>query len=257
MKKKVVGVLLMVAVAGTMLAGCGNSAVQAVSGNNWVSKVNVVEFDTEFVEVATAQITEYLESLEVTEDEEEVIEEIEEIIEEVDEVKETVKPESAAEKPVETTAPTQEAEAPVEASTEDDRFLAEMAGYEVKENETVVSADEIAADYDMLPLVNADRTANGVGELTWSSELEQYCKDRIPTIVYNDANNLWIHTGGTHAENIVRGAYSSSMANSDWIYSTEHHDNRLNASYTQYAAVCYFYYDASGEVHTFWLEAFK
>lgn len=251
MKKKVVGVLLMVAVADIMLAGCGNSAVQAVSSTNWVSKVNAVEFDTEFVEVATAQIAESLESLEVTENEEEVIEEIEEIIEEVDEVKETVKPESAAEKPVETTAPAQEVEAPVEEQVVESE-LAFDGG-----DDHIFAEGDIIADTDLLPLVNADRTANGVGELTWSSELEQYCKDRIPTIVYNDANGLWIHTGLTQNENIARGAWSSDLANAGWIHSPEHHDNRLNSSFTQYAAACYYFYDANGELHTFWIEAFK
>ena len=135
--------------------------------------------------------------------------------------------------------------------------MAELLGYDTT-GEYLVDEGEIYADTDMLPLVNADRAANGVGALTWSSELEQYCIDRIPTLVYNDANNLWIHTGWTIRENVAyRGVFSSEQANNGWINSPEHHDARIDAQYTQYAAACYFYYDESGTIHTFWIEAFK
>lgn len=135
--------------------------------------------------------------------------------------------------------------------------MAELLGYDTT-GEYLVDEGEIYADTDMLPLVNADRAANGVGALTWSSELEQYCIDRIPTLVYNDANNLWIHTGWTIRENVAyRGVFCSEQANDGWINSPEHHDARIDAQYTQYAAACYFYYDESGTIHTFWIEAFK
>lgn len=154
------------------------------------------------------------------------------------------------------TIKSEEEEITIEFDFGDAISTAELHGYDIT-GQYQVSEEEICIDTDLLPLVNADRAANGVGALTWSDELAQYCADRISVLVYNDANGLDIHTGWTEWENVVRYAYCSEEANDGWIKSSSHHKNRINSQWTQYGAACYYYYDESGTIHTFWIEAFK
>ena len=111
----------------------------------------------------------------------------------------------------------------------------------------------ILVDDSLLGYVNADRTANGVGELTWSSELEEYCKNRLPVIVANYYAGIDVHTGWTELENAARGQRTASEVNQSWIDSEGHHTQRIYSGHTQYAAATY--RDANGNI--FWIEAFK
>lgn len=112
---------------------------------------------------------------------------------------------------------------------------------------------QIYLDTDLLALVNADRSANGVGELVWSDSLAEYCKACIPTIVSNYYAGINVHEGCDGYENIARGQRSSDQVNQCWIESEGHHTQRLYSGHTQYAAATY--RDENGNI--FWIEAFN
>ena len=126
---------------------------------------------------------------------------------------------------------------------------------------------------EMLALVNADRAANGAGNLTWNADLEVYLQTRVIEVMGNyqspemanaiatgSPTNVIAHKGSPEdiRENAlwVSDSYSETaeVANADWIGSAGHHKARIKAGYTQYA--CASYIDpATGEM--VWVELFK
>lgn len=111
---------------------------------------------------------------------------------------------------------------------------------------------------EMLALVNADRAANGAGNLAWSADLEVIAQQRVIEVMANyqspdyaaaeiagtptgavahrgmragtSENALWVE---------VFGSETAEVANADWIGSAGHHKNRLKGGWTQYAAAAY------------------
>ena len=126
---------------------------------------------------------------------------------------------------------------------------------------------------EMLALVNADRTANGAGNLAWNADLEVYLQTRVVEVMGNFQSpemanaiatgaptNVIAHRGSPEdiGENAiwVSDSYGETVevANADWIGSAGHHKARIKAGYTQYA--CASYIDpATGEM--VWVELFK
>lgn len=127
---------------------------------------------------------------------------------------------------------------------------------------------------EMLALVNADRTANGSGNLAWNADLEAYCISRLPVAVNNFHSVEYAnakasgdyaaqcaigHAGFTERENLAcaYGAFGTCVAegrNEAWIKSAGHHRERLKAGFTQYACASYVDPATGDEV---WIEAFK
>lgn len=124
---------------------------------------------------------------------------------------------------------------------------------------------------DMITLVNADRAANGAGALIWNEDLAVYAAQRVVEVAanYNSAEYQQARgTGNTAAiahrglrsdcgENATfnpNGLSSSEHANTRWINSASHHNNRLDVEYTQYAAA---YYVDPVTGATTWVELFQ
>lgn len=127
---------------------------------------------------------------------------------------------------------------------------------------------------EMLALVNADRTANGAGNLTWNADLEAYCISRLPVAMNNfhsveyanaraagdyAAKSAIGHSGAYERENLAwtGGSFGTDTAerhNTRWIESTGHHNSRITAGLTQYACASYVDPVTGDEV---WIEAFK
>lgn len=126
---------------------------------------------------------------------------------------------------------------------------------------------------EMLALVNADRTANGAGNLAWNADLEVLAYQRVVEVMANYLSPDYAavkaaggntgevaHRGmrvGT-SENALRvtisGTKTADSSNESWVKSAGHHTNRLNAGYTQYASVSYVDPATNQEV---WIEMFK
>lgn len=113
---------------------------------------------------------------------------------------------------------------------------------------------------EMLALVNADRAANGAGNLAWNTDLEVIAQQRVIEVMANfqsaemanavatgdyNAQCTIGHSGmrkGTSENALwVSDSYSETaeVANADWIGSAGHHKNRLKGGWTQYAAASY------------------
>lgn len=140
----------------------------------------------------------------------------------------------------------------------------------VAELETSTTVSHI----NMLNLVNADRNANGAGNLTWNADLEVVARQRAYEVYLNAQSAEYvnalntgdyatqaaiIHNGSREGirENAIVSLYSGvaeETANQNWIASNGHHVVRINAGYTQYAAASYT--DPLTGVET-WVEVFQ
>ncbi len=127
---------------------------------------------------------------------------------------------------------------------------------------------------DMLALVNADRTACGVGTLVWNADLEAVAQQRAIEVMNNaytedfrkavDTNDVAAYSEIVHrghreglGENAIVSFYTgvtSATANTNWIASANHHEARTRAGYTQYA--CASYTDPLTGMET-WVEVFS
>lgn len=109
---------------------------------------------------------------------------------------------------------------------------------------------------EMLDLVNADRAANGTGNLVWSTDLEAYALQRAVEVSTNysspeywNAYNNGLPTSelahkGCRAQTgenalLEYGASNATNSNTRWIVSAGHHQNRLLSGVTKYAAASY------------------
>ena len=126
---------------------------------------------------------------------------------------------------------------------------------------------------EMLALVNADRAANGAGNLAWNADLEVYLQTRVVEVMGNMHSTEMINSiaAGNPSDKIahrnmrnctgenviwVSDSYSETaeVANADWISCVHHHAIRTKVEHTQYA--CASYIDpATGEM--VWVELFK
>ena len=152
-----------------------------------------------------------------------------------------------------------------------------MASATAPVDSTVVAVPTVAgigvSHPEMLALVNADRTANGAGNLAWNADLEAYCISRLPVALANyqspeyaaaksrnDGSKSEIaHRGYTERENLAwtGGSFGTDTAerhNTRWIESTGHHKERTKVGFTQYACASYVDPVTGDEV---WIEAFK
>lgn len=120
---------------------------------------------------------------------------------------------------------------------------------------TIIAAPGIAVlRPEMLDLVNADRAANGAGNLVWSEELANYSLIRVTEVLsnfqsaeYSEAkrNNdpyasIICHRGHEYEENAIlsySGAITANTANLEWVESEGHHEERIYTENTQYACV--------------------
>lgn len=132
---------------------------------------------------------------------------------------------------------------------------------------------DIKSHNNMLNLVNADRNANGAGNLTWNADLELVARQRAYEVYLNAQSAEYVnalnsgdyatqaaivHNGSREGirENAIVSLYSGvaeETANQNWIASNGHHVVRINAGYTQYAAASYT--DPLTGVET-WVEVF-
>lgn len=137
---------------------------------------------------------------------------------------------------------------------------------------TPTTAGVAVSHQEMLALVNADRTANGAGNLAWNADLEAYCISRLPVAMNNihspemaeakakGLNTSAIaHKGYTERENLTCayaafGTCTAESRNECWIKSAGHHSARIGIGYTQYACASYVDPATGDEV---WIEAFK
>lgn len=139
---------------------------------------------------------------------------------------------------------------------------------------TPTTAAGVAVSHqEMLALVNADRTANGAGNLAWNADLEVYLQTRVVEVMGNMHSTEMINSiaAGNPSDKIahrnmrnctgenviwVSDSYSETaeVANADWISCVHHHAIRTKVEHTQYA--CASYIDpATGEM--VWVELFK
>lgn len=110
----------------------------------------------------------------------------------------------------------------------------------------------------VLPLVNQARAEAGVGELSWSAELEEAAKIRAQElpIKYSherpDGTYFWAISELPQAENIARGYISSQSVFNGWMSSTQgHREQILDGACTQIGIACYF----DGNSY-FWVQLF-
>lgn len=121
-------------------------------------------------------------------------------------------------------------------------------------------AGEVVNHKEMLDLVNADRKANGAGNLVWNTDLEVIAQQRAVEAMANfqspemanavaagdhNAQRTIGHKGarvGT-GENLIwvedSFGETAEIENAEWIASAGHHKVRTKATRTQYACASY------------------
>jgi len=124
----------------------------------------------------------------------------------------------------------------------------------------IAGIEKQATAYSMLGKVNAARQNASVGALKWDATLESAAVTRA-----KEAAIYFSHTRPTgaswytvcaklNAENLYVGYQASaSTANSGWMNSSGHRDNRLNSSYKSYAAAAFQGKDGA----VYWVELFS
>lgn len=133
---------------------------------------------------------------------------------------------------------------------------------------------DIKSHNNLLNMANADRNANGAGDLAWNADLEVVARQRAYEVYLNAqsaeyvnalnsgdyaAQAAIVHNGSREGirENAIVSLYSGvaeETANQNWIASNGHHVVRINAGYTQYA--CASYTDPVTGMET-WVEVFQ
>lgn len=97
----------------------------------------------------------------------------------------------------------------------------------------------------LLSLVNSERSKVGVGNLSWSSTLEQAAKIRAKELTQSfshtrpDGSSCFTVSSSAHAENIAMGQRSVESVNNSWTNSSGHYKNMVNSSYKTMGAACY------------------
>lgn len=138
---------------------------------------------------------------------------------------------------------------------------------------TALEVSTTVSHTNLLNMVNADRTANGAGNLAWNADLEAVARQRAYEVYQNAqsaeyvnalntgdyaAQAAIVHTGSREGmrENAIVSLYTGvaeKTVNQNWIASEGHHAVRVSAGYTQYA--CASYTDPFTGVET-WVEVF-
>lgn len=96
----------------------------------------------------------------------------------------------------------------------------------------------------ILSLVNNERSKEKVGDLTWSSALEQAAKTRAKEISQSfshtrpNGSNFYTVSNLAYAENIAKGQTNINSVNNAWKNSSGHYKNMVNAKYKTMGAAC-------------------
>ncbi len=127
---------------------------------------------------------------------------------------------------------------------------------------------------EMVAYVNADRAAYGVNALAWDADLAVYAKQRAVEVMNNYHSSEFAAayaTGGDWTSVVHRGCReqtgenavfdngnfgvgTADKYNTAWINSVSHHNNRIRAGVTKYAAASYV---DSFTGDTVWVELFE
>lgn len=122
---------------------------------------------------------------------------------------------------------------------------------------------------DVLTLVNKERRAAGLSELSWGSSCEGAANTRAQEIKslyshtrpngssWESACPIPASTGGYHGENLAAGnaAVSPETVVASWMASPEHRANILNPNFTRLAVG--FVFDPSSTYKTYWSQYFS
>ena len=133
-------------------------------------------------------------------------------------------------------------------------------------NLTAVESDVSQQAKDVLSLVNAERTKNGLKELTLSSDLVDIANTKAKDMA---DNNYFSHTSPTYGspfemlqsfgityksagENIAAGQKTAQAVMDSWLNSSGHRANILGSSYTELGVG----YVSGGSYGTYWVQEF-
>ncbi len=119
------------------------------------------------------------------------------------------------------------------------------------------SASSYQSAKGILSLVNSERSKKKVGNLAWSSTLEQAAKTRAKELAKSfshtrpNGSSFYTVSDSAYAENIAKGQTSVNSVNNAWRNSSGHYKNMVNSEYKTMGAACYI---ENGQYY--WVELF-